>query len=83
MDWIKRNLIEAVIRRILMTWLGKLFKGELGWKTIGASLAIPIIIILGGLEVLNPEQVKIAISIAAGLFGVGVRDAIAKITPKP
>lgn len=65
-----------------MTWLGKLFKGELGWKTVGASLSVPVIVILGGLEILTPEQVKYAIAIAVGLFGVGVRDAIAKITPK-
>ena len=79
MNWFKRKIIEQVFRRYGVKWFENVFKGKLGWKTIGAALSVPIIVILDQLGILDPSQVQLALACAVSLFGVGVRHAIAKI----
>ena len=62
-----------------MTWLGKIFKGQLGWKTVTSALVIAVVVVLQNFGVITTAQVDSVLALAAALGLVGLRDAISKL----
>ena len=61
------------------TWLAKFFKGDLGWKTVWAAVALAVLVLLRSFDVITQEQFEAATKLAEGLGLIGLRDALAKL----
>ena len=61
------------------TWLSKLFKGELGWKTVTSAVVMAVLVVLRGTDVLTAEQFDLCVVLAGSVGLVGIRDAVAKL----
>ena len=62
-----------------MTWLGKLLKGGLGWKTVTGAAVIFIAVIGQATGYLSPDNAQKLIHLAEGIGLIGLRDAIEKL----
>lgn len=61
-----------------MGFINKIFKGELGWKTVTGGLVVIVVTILQILGIVSPELAGVIYKLAGGLGLIGIRDAIAK-----
>ena len=64
---------------ILLKFLERLIKGELGSKTILAAVALVLLVVLQASGVITPEQFDHYTKLAEGLGLIGLRDALSKL----
>lgn len=62
-----------------VTWLGKLFSGKLGYKTVIAAALIAVSVIGQATGHLTPEKAEGILRFGEALGLIGLRDAIAKL----
>ena len=62
-----------------MSFLRKIVKGELGWKTVSGAALIAVSAVLQGFGVIEPGQADGLLRAGEALGIVGLRDAVAKL----
>lgn len=61
------------------SWFQRFLRGEVGWKTIGAALALTVLVLLQHFQLITPEQFEQYTKLAEALGLVGLRDSISKL----
>lgn len=61
------------------TWVQKLLKGDLGWKTLASAVVLVVLVVLQGTGNLPADQFEKYSKLAEALGLVGLRDAISKL----
>ena len=65
------------------TWFGKIFKGELGWKTVTAAGVLLLLVVLRATDVITAEQFENLSKMAEALGLLGIRAALANVKQPP
>lgn len=76
--WVLQKFLKGAFDR-MGNFLSKLFKGELGWKSVLAGVIIAVVAILQGTGVIDQATADIIFKFAEGLGIIGLRDAFTKV----
>jgi hypothetical protein len=80
--WLRNAILRKVVSQMAPTWLGRLQKGELGWKSVTGSLLLAIAALLEFTGVITMEQFLGILALGSSVLGIGLRDALAKLQNK-
>lgn len=78
MNWIEKFFLKKAAKK-MGTFLDKILKGNLGWKTVSASAVLVLLVFLRAFGVLDEAAFEKMTTLAEAFGLLGLRDALSKL----